>query len=291
MRITAMTLLTATATTAALALAPAAEASSGVDAAGLAAGGTKVTTFAIADGDAAKPVKLTGLTGDRALVGIDYRSYDGQLYGVGDGGGLYRVNPESGDTAKVGQLTVALSGTSFGVDFNPAANALRVISDTGQNLRQSFVALFDNDPATTQANTLVDGPLNYAGSTAAGVTGAAYTNNDADGAPAPAGQPSNGNTGTALYDIDTRNDSLVLQNPPNSGTLSTVGTGLGVDTSDVVGFDIFSRITDGKATSNAAYAVLTVAGERGLYSIDLGTGAASLITRVTRGVSDIAVMP
>lgn len=291
MRTTALTLLTAGATTAALALAPAAGAATATEAAGLVAGGTKVTTFSLAHGDAAKAVKLTGLTGDRALVGIDYRSFDGRLYGVGDGGGLYQVNPESGATVKVGQLTVALSGRSFGVDFNPAANALRVISDTGQNLRQSFVALFDNDPATTQAATLVDGTLNYAGRTATGVTGAAYTNNDADGAPAAAGQPANGNTGTALYDIDTVRDSLVLQNPPNTGTLSAVGTGLGIDTSDVVGFDIFSTITDGKASGNTAFALLTVAGERGLYSIDLVTGTASLSTPVTRGVSDIAVMP
>jgi len=31
------------------------------------------------------------------------------------------------------QLTVPLEGSFFGVDFNPAANALRIISDTGQN--------------------------------------------------------------------------------------------------------------------------------------------------------------
>jgi hypothetical protein len=236
-------------------------------------------------------VKLTGLTGDRALVGIDYRSFDGRLYGVGDGGGLYQVDPVSGATVKVGQLTVALSGTSFGVDFNPAANALRVISDTGQNLRQSFVALFDDDPSTPQAATLVDGTLNYAGSTATGVTAAAYTNNDADGGPAPAGQPANGSTGTTLYDIDTVKDSLVLQNPPNSGTLSPVGAGLGVDVSDIAGFDIFSTITDGKATGNTGFALLTVGGERGLYSIDVLTGTARLLTSVTRGVTDIAVMP
>ena len=31
-----------------------------------------------------------------------------------------------------------LEGENFGVDFNPAANALRIVSDTGQNLRQPF---------------------------------------------------------------------------------------------------------------------------------------------------------
>jgi hypothetical protein len=37
---------------------------------------------------------------------------------------------------------VALQGTRFGVDFNPAANRLRVISDLGQNLRHNI-----DDPA------------------------------------------------------------------------------------------------------------------------------------------------
>ena len=31
-------------------------------------------------------------------------------------------------------LTVPLSGSFFGVDFNPAADRLRIVSDTGQNL-------------------------------------------------------------------------------------------------------------------------------------------------------------
>jgi hypothetical protein len=35
----------------------------------------------------------------------------------------------------VTRLTVGLDDTRFGIDFNPAANALRIVSDTGQNLR------------------------------------------------------------------------------------------------------------------------------------------------------------
>ena len=67
----------------------------------------------------------------RCLVGIDYRVQNGALYGVGIAGGLYMLNPNDAVATKVGQLSVALSGTNFGVDFNPAANALRVISDNG----------------------------------------------------------------------------------------------------------------------------------------------------------------
>ena len=70
---------------------------------------------------------MTGLqTPDTALVGIDFRVQDGQLYGVGNGGGVYRINPRTGAAAFVNALTVPLAGTVFGVDFNPAADRLRM---------------------------------------------------------------------------------------------------------------------------------------------------------------------
>ena len=78
---------------------------------------------------------VTGLTGtDTALVGIDFRVQDGKLYGVGNGGGVYTIDPETAEATFVNALTVPLAGTVFGVDFNPAADRLRIISDTGQNL-------------------------------------------------------------------------------------------------------------------------------------------------------------
>ena len=36
--------------------------------------------------------KITGLTGDTKLIGIDYRVQDGKLYGVGDAGGVYTLD-------------------------------------------------------------------------------------------------------------------------------------------------------------------------------------------------------
>ncbi|MER5967266.1 DUF4394 domain-containing protein, partial [Streptomyces sp. NPDC002057] len=85
--------------------------------------------------------KVSGLSGDTKLVGIDFRVQNGKLYGVGDRGGIYTVDSNA-KAVKVSQLTVALQGRHFGVDFNPAANRLRVISDTGQNLRHNI-----DDPA------------------------------------------------------------------------------------------------------------------------------------------------
>jgi len=108
---------------------------------------------------------------------------------------------------------IVLRGTGFGVDFNPDADALRIVSDTGQNLRALPSARTVAMVARNAGDTLTDGNLNYTpGVTETGVNSAAYTNDDASLTPP-----------TALFDIDaaTQRD-LVSQSPPNSGTLSKV---------------------------------------------------------------------
>jgi hypothetical protein len=83
---------------------------------------------------------------------------------------------------KVSQLTVALSGSRFGVDFNAVANRLRMVSDTGQKLRHTI------DDKAAPLGTSVDGMLTnptMPPSTAMGVTGAAYTNSDLNAATQP----------------------------------------------------------------------------------------------------------
>ena len=108
------------------------------------------------------------------------------------------------------------------------------------------------------------------------VAGSAYTNSDADP-----------NTGTTLYDIDSATDRLVVQAPPNDGTLNTVGA-LGRNVSGTVGFDI-------AGTGNAAYAALQMGGNTGpssLSSIDLATGRATPIGTIdTPALSSLAVLP
>ena len=104
---------------------------------GLAGNGTKLVRF-----DADKPgyvrasATVRGLTGgDTKLVGIDYRVQDNKLYGVGNdaaSAGVYSIDASTGRATLFTTLTVALSGSTFGVDFNPAANALRVVSDNGR---------------------------------------------------------------------------------------------------------------------------------------------------------------
>ena len=114
----------------------------------------------------------------------------------------------------------ALAGTNFGFDFNPTVDRIRVTSDAEQNLR-----LNPDDGAVTG----VDANLAYAaGDPGAGTTpnvaGSAYTNSFA------------GAGSTTLFDIDNARHALVIQNPPNDGTLTTVGA-LGTS-NDAVAFDI-----------------------------------------------------
>jgi len=193
-------------------------------------------------------VAITGLQAGENILGIDFRPATGQLYALGSTSRLYTINTLTGAAAQVGAAgTFTLSGTDFGFDFNPTVDRIRVVSNTGQNLR-----LNPNDGTLTAT----DGTLNPG---TPNVTAAAYTNSFA------------GATATTLYDIDSGNDTLYTQNPPNNGTLVAVGP-LGVNATDSNGFDI-------AAGSNTALAALQVNGETTskLFSINLSTGSASFI--------------
>lgn len=258
---------------AAAAPAPAGASSGSVNVVGL-VGGTSLVTFSTDDLTARDTRTVTGLTGDRLLVGIDHRVQDGKLYGVGDAGGVYSVDA-AGAATKVKQLTVPLDGTHFGVDFNPAANALRIISDTGQNLRQPFAdtaAPTANDKALTNPAA----PPATDPTPAEGATSAGYTNNDQDNA-----------TATALFVLDTTADRLSIQSPANAGTFAPMG-GLGVDAGPAAGFDIYSPAA-GASGESMALATLQVDGDYGLYRINLLTGRAESMGALPEQVTDIAV--
>lgn len=214
---------------------------------------------------------VTGLAGDTRLVGIDVRPATGALYGLGDAGGVYVVDTSSATATKRAQLNVALQGTTFGIDFNPTVDRLRVVSDAGQNLRANV-----DDGATTVDGTLASAP----GVPATGIGGAAYTNNDTDPA-----------TATTLFDLDTMNDQIALQAPPNAGTLAATGK-LGVDATGEVGFDIMStrRKGAGPALANRALASITTPdGRTALYGVDLLTGRATRVGWLGDTVVDIAM--
>lgn len=249
---------------------------------GLTTGGALVTFDSAAPGAASSPVAVSGLDG-QTLLGIDYRPATGQLYGLGSTGGVFILDPLTGSATQVTSLTTAVppaataapitpTGSNFGVDFNPVPDRFRIVSDADTNLRANVVG----------GATLTDGTLAYfAGSMTAppdvnaganpNVVAVGYTNSFA------------GATTTTLFGIDTVLDVLVTQNPPNAGTLNTVG-GLGVNASDVAGFDI-------SGATGTAYASLTVDGTSRLFTINLSTGAATEIGATGVQLADVAVAP
>jgi hypothetical protein len=190
---------------------------------------------------------ITGLQTGETLYGMDFRPANGQLYAVGSTSRIYTINPSSGLATIVGSgpFSPALEGTDVGFDFNPTVDRIRVVTNSGQNLR-----LNPND-GTVAA---IDGRLNPG---SPNVTGAAYTNSFA------------GATTTVLYDIDTRTNNPVLfrQNPPNNGGLEMVGN-LGTQIEGANGFDI-------GGTSGMAYGLLRSGGTTRVYSINLTTGVAT----------------
>lgn len=212
--------------------------------------------------------KTVAVPAGQQVVAIDFRPADGNLYAMTDTGGLYVVNitPSASNTWSVtdtGTSVSGVNGTSYGFDFNPVVDRLRVTSDTDVNLRHQVGAA-----------TIVDGNINAPYGNPS-VVGAAYLNNFA------------GTTTTTLYTIDSFNDSLNTQNPPNAGTQVVVGP-LGIDVnSEELGFDIESG-------TNTAFVAANVGTNHrsGLYTVNLTTGAATLVGLIGNGtlVRDISVV-
>ncbi len=205
-------------------------------------------------------IAVTGLQASENLVGITLRPTTGELFGVGSTSRIYKIAPSGAATA-VGTMPFAptLAGANFGVDFNPVVDRIRLVSDQEQNLRLNQL---------TGAVAATDPNINPAGE----VVAVAYTNDQLYPTAA---------TKTTLYVIDSASDKLGRQGgvdgtpSPNLGAITEIGA-LGVDTDTRVGFDIFPG-------SNVAYASLTVAGVSKLHTINLTTGAATLVGNVAGG--------
>lgn len=201
---------------------------------------------------------ISGMAAAENVLGMDFRPANGQLYVLGSTSLIYTINLGTGAATAVGtQFATLLSGSTFGFDFNPNVDRIRVVSNTGQNLRLHPV---------NGGIAAVDIALNP-GTPA--ISASAYTNNFA-GAPA-----------TVLYNIDAGTDKLYTQNPPNNGTLVETGA-LGVAVDAASGFDI-------GGTSGKAWAVMTIGSNTKLYSINLTTGAATAIGDLPAGTHSLAV--
>lgn len=206
-----------------------------------------------------------------SLSGIDFRPADGLLYGYQQGTNqLVTVNLTTAALTLVTNPSTASNISDLGLDFNPAADRLRLVNINNQDLRINVAG----------GATTVDGTLAYAnGDSGFGITPfvneVAYTNNFA------------GTASTTIYYLDFARNVLATSSNPNGGVLTTVGS-LGVDFNNYTGFDI---VTPAIGT-NLAYAMLQTNFQSGLYSINLQTGAASLIGNVPGpSIFGLAIVP
>jgi uncharacterized protein DUF4394 len=243
----------------------------------LAANNQLLQFSATAPGSIISATSVTGLKTGDSLAGIDYRPATGQLFAMGVNGAqgrIYTINPVTGAATTVGagftlpQSAGAAAGKDYGFDFNPTVDKIRVVADSRDNFRAN------PDNGTVAGVDFILSP-------GAAVTGVAYDRSFP------------GAKVTTLYGIDPNADQLVSiggidSSPsPNGGVIRPIGP-LGVDADGDVGFDI----TIG--AEGTAYASLTVNGKAGFYTIDLKSGAATLVGPIGNGgiaIRDITATP
>jgi hypothetical protein len=266
--------------------------------------GTNLLAFDTANPTAVTTTAISPLMNSETLVGIDFRPQNGFLYGLGvnamtDTATLYSISTRTGVATAIGtpgqitfvdsmMMTVDLPDPAmqgYGVDFNPVADRVRVVAGS-LNFRVN-----PNTGAPIDGNAGIAGNQTDASLTVMGMAalsdGAAYTNNVQSTIAAPQ---------TTQYVLDAATNELRIQNPPNAGTQTTVATvtlnGMMLDFDDVNGFDIPAGVnaptSNMPVTTGSAFAILTVSGTTGLYSIDLVTGAATMLGTVGTGTNPVS---
>jgi hypothetical protein len=203
---------------------------------------------------ATQSVTITGLVANDALTAIDFRPATGELYGVSIMNRLYVINQETGTARVIGAaaLNPTINGTAVALDFNPTVDRIRLVTNTGQNLRLH---------PETGAVAATDGSI--AGGMSQVIESVAYTGNMA------------GASATILYDIDAKTDKLYKQDPPNNGVLVEVGA-LGTDISMSAGFDI-------NPAGDVALTAVKVADKWELHQVNLTSGMLTKLGNLPSG--------
>ncbi len=227
----------------------------------------QITRFDAATPNVASTVGITGLAAGDRFVGIDLRPSNNTIYGITLSNQIYTINEFTGAASFVAALSVPLiSGNlGWGLDFNPVADfsgaaSLRVVSSAGANLA---------------VNVGTGAVANTASNIGTGFTGVGYTNSTTAGAPAS----------TGLYYLNTDSNTLAFTATGfNAPTITTIGA-LGVNAVSANGFEVLAN--------GMAYAALNVDGgsslTTGLYGINLGTGAATLLGSYNGTLSGLTV--
>ena len=258
-------------------------------------GNLNLVQFDTAAPSAAGVQLISGLqsAGEKAIA-LDWRPATGQLYlvttplGITSGSSVvlrtYSLDPGTAVATFVGALpggTPPGAGDwATGADFNPVVDRVRLVNSNLENFRiNPNNAALSGDDVNLTFTAPATGP----------VTAVAYDRNIAPGPPGTVAPPG---TQTTLYGIDVGSDRLVVQGGlngtgpggPNGGVVSSIGSlGVVVDNTSDAGFDI--------APGGTAYAALRTSLTPNLYTLDLGTGAATLIGQLPVELRALTILP
>lgn len=196
---------------------------------------------------------IIGLPADEVIDGLDFRPATGQLYALANNRGvglprpsrLYTIDLGTGVVTRVADVSLPIARASYGFDFNPVTDRIRIVNSAGQNLQVNPTTGAAITEGYIDATSPIDGQRR--------VAAAAYNNNFA------------GATTTKLYTTGTDN-KLYQMDPPSSGNLVEIGN---------VGVDV--RHLDIGGISNTAYALVSVDNRPQLYTINLATGTGTLV--------------
>ena len=207
-------------------------------------------------------VAITGLSAP--LVGIDVRPADKRLYGVAANSTIYTIEPKTGVATFVANLSEPfMSAKGAVVDFNPQADRLRLINDSGtQNYRINV-----DTGAVIKDKPLAYGEKDKAAGKTPSILAGAYINSYA------------GAKATQLFHVDSARGAWVVQDPPNDGVLGTIAdTGLGAR--EIRGLDILTDAKDeyvGYAVAGSTLIEVSVAKGTATSRGTIGDGKVKLI--------------
>ncbi len=235
-----------------------------------------------APGTVTAPMNITGLAAGQTIAGIDYRPATGELFALGYNSTngeaqLYRMNTTTGAATVVNATPVSLNlgNGAVGFDFNPTVDRIRVVGANQKNYR-----LNPNNGAIVAP----DGDLNYPITDpnflrTPSIAAVAYTNS----------YP--GLTTTTLFDYDQNLNTLARQDPPNAGTLNTIGSsGITVNTT-TPNVDMDIQYNPMTRTNTAYFTARIGTGTSALYTLNPATGGVTLIGSIGINVKNIAVQP
>lgn len=216
---------------------------------------------------------FTAISGDasgESFIGIDLRPSNNLVYGITRSNKIYTIDAYSGNSTFVSALAnpVVAASKSYGFDFNPVADiggasSLRLVSSSGDNY-----AVNVNTGAVTLATSLIPG-----------FTGVSYTNSNAN-------NPSTVPSSTALYYINSTNDTLnVATTGFNNPSISIIGS-LGIDILSANGFDI-----DANGIGYAAVNMDNGFLKSELIRINTMTGQAEWVSTFNGTINGLTVAP